>query len=251
MTDSGDSDDSIDIEIRSVESVAKRCIILTTMLRRIAIESSISSNEPNESLTAAFDLREWIRAEGLWADLTPYEAAHLENKAGYTPPDTAGAVDETSEAIAALCWAMGLTEMLSEGHTNDLVKLIVNVPSPWENTAPWIAQRTLRPEEQVAHMRERAEIWEWRLAIEPARRNLQGSELQELNETLFMVARDSYVAGYIQRENDSGFAINAAPVSKMTLDDINEMRLIAQSKLRALNWLCGFGDDWVTVPLDV
>jgi len=141
--------------------------------------------------------------------------------------------------------------MLPVGQSGELPALLTLVPTPWNKTEPWISRQSLRPEEQIISMRERAEVWAWRLEVESDRRKLRNGELQRLEETILVVAREGHEAGYLSYTDDSAFSVDAVPVSTMRTEDIEELRLITISRLKALNWVCGFGDDWYSVPLDV
>ena len=251
MTDIDDLNDSIDIEIRSANSVANRCIILSAMARRMVLGSGLLADDAGEALALAFDLREWIRVEGLWNDLTPREAALIQNGVEHRVPGAVEEATHTSEVVATLCWAMGLNETLAEGPSDNLVTLLALVPSPWQKSSSWVSRQILRPDEQIIQIRERSESWEWRLTVEPERRDLRGSQLRQLEKTILTVAQDGHSSGYLSHAGDRAFAIDAVPVSTMTIEDVEVYRSIAISRLKTLNWVCGFGDDWESVPLDV
>src|SRR5918993_405596 len=101
-------EDSIDIELRPPTAVAERCIILAALVRRLWIESSLTSAEPGDWSADAFDLREWLRAAGIWKSLTSSEENVLQRPAGELTDDEIAGVAWQVEGLATLGWALGL-----------------------------------------------------------------------------------------------------------------------------------------------
>jgi hypothetical protein len=129
--------------------------------------------------------------------------------------------------------------------------LILELPGPWESTSAWRLKQTLRPESEIARMRELHEVWNWRLEVELERRSSKGQDLVELDDLIRTVTHDAIAADLLAPGNLGGFTLDGVAVTAMPPDKIAEQQLLTQQRLIALNWICGFGDDWDNVPIDV
>lgn len=250
-TSQGGDLDAIEIQVRPVSTVARRCIILLATMQRIGLTEPVPDDMGEDPAALAFDLREWLRLEGLWSHLTKDERELLGRTYQPIAPDIAREHVPQTEAFATIAWALGLIEDLPDvGHAS-FGHILATIPSPWDKPALWIASRALRPTEEIMRRREQAEIWEWRLAIEPQRRLLDGLELTELQQTIRDVVREATAEGLLKsgREGDVSFA--GESLARLDADQLVEYQHLAQDRLRALNWLCGHGRDWDEVPLDI
>lgn len=243
--------DSVEIVVRPVEVVARRCIILSVVLQRIGLGSSATVAHGDDPAATAYDIREWLRSEDLWRDLTPLELDLLSGPYRSIDLDEFQAFGMPSESFAALSWSLGLTDRLSDGPSTPIEQVIPAIPMPWDKTANWIAEQTLRPDHIIALRREQAEIWEWRLAMEPYRRLLEGSELMDLEKTIRDVLHDGTAQGILAPGRKGGFAIGGRPLAIIDPLELEELHLLAQERLIALNWVCGHGASWDEAPLDI
>jgi hypothetical protein len=244
------NDDELDIELRSPAEVATRAIILASLIRRLSIESLAAEAQVEALAGEAFDLRAWLQSEGLWDHLGDTEAAFLEQPLGGLSDAQMATVAWQAEGLATLGWALGLAELAPVGDLKLAETVLTLVPSPWDKTAPWIHAAVLQPEPDIARERDRAELIEWRISIEAPLRTATDEERSEYHEAIADVAREADVAGLV--ETSAGdFTLAGLPPSSMSDDDLERLAALAEERLRALNWLCGFGDSWDTVPLDI
>jgi hypothetical protein len=244
------NDDEIDIELRSLAEVATRVIILASLIRRLSIES-LADKAHDETLAGeVFDLRAWLQSQNLWDHLGDTEAAFLEQPLGSLSDDQMATVAWQAEGLASLGWALGLAELAPIGDLRHVETVLTRVPSPWDNTAPWIDTVLLRPEPDIARERDRAELIEWRIAIEAPLRAATGRERSEYHQAIADVAREANIAG-LAETSDGDFTVAGTPPATLSDDDLERIAALAEERLRALNWLCGFGEAWDTVPLDI
>jgi hypothetical protein len=242
-------DDEIDITLRPPADVGARIIILATLLRRLSLED-IAPSDPDEAASEAFDLREWLRDQGLTQLLTPREAEILALPPGQVPPADMTELSWQGEALAALSWAAQLGPLPPHGAAADLHSLLPGIPAPWEAIAPWIADLTLIPESAIASERERAEIWHWRATVEASRRVAPPTERHAYEDAIREVTDELSQAGLLSlAANDD--VRHWQNVQRLTDRNVDDLIAITAERLRALNWLCGFGDSWDTVPLDI
>jgi hypothetical protein len=245
------SDEEIDIILRPDAQVAARCIILASMLHRIAIEEFAGEAE-GDLAAEAFDLRAWLHTEGIWDTLTPRETAFLSAAVGTIAPADLVAASWQGAALDALAWALRLLPNLDSAELGDTRQLIEEIPRPWQKTGQWITSRELRPEPEIARQREIAEIWEWRVATEIPRRQATGRELAAIEEAIASTTREGEAAGLLAPGMSGGFRLSGNDsITRVGGDELDRLAAITTERLLALNWLCGFGDNWDAVPLDV
>ena len=64
------------------------------------------------------------------------------------------------------------------------------------------------------------------------------------------VAAEAAAAGLLGAPGGD-FVIGGRDLSSFNDDDLSKLAATTEERLRALNWLCGFGASWDDVPLDV
>ena len=244
-------EDSLEIELRPPQEVAERCIILAALIRRLWIESSFASAEAGDWRAEAFDLREWLRTEGLWNSLTTLETEFLQRAVGDATEDQIAVVAWQAAGLTALGWALGQVDLLPPGDLGDVTVVVRAVPAPWDSISDWTRAAFLRPETEIAAERDRAEILEWRFGIEGPRRLSGGLERADYDAAIREVVREARAARLLDPDSETDFAIGDKLVTSVTDHDLERLSAIAEERLRALNWLCGYGTTWDAVPLDI
>jgi hypothetical protein len=245
------AENELNIELRSPEEVARRCIVLAALLRRLSIDVLASATPTDDLAGEAFDLNAWLQLEGIREHATATEARLLDRPVGELEEDEIASVAWQAESLATLAWSLRLVNSLPHADAIDVAGLIDHVPSPWDQTKEWILGATLRSESEIARERDRAEIFEWRVALEGPRRRASGPLQLEYAESIADVARESVAAGLTEGISERDFTIAGVPIASIDDEEIERRSALAAERLRALNWLCGFGDSWDRVPLDV
>ena len=244
-------EDYVEIELRPPDEVAERCIILAALIRRLWIETSFAATDAGDWSGEAFDLREWLRAEGLWTSLSAPEATILQQTVGDLEEDRIAVVAWQAEGLATLGWALGLADLSPPGELGDITAVVRAVPAPWDNTREWVRGARLRAEMEIAMERDRAEILEWRIGIEGPRRLSTGQERVDYVGTIAEVVREARASALLAPDGATDFAIGGRPVTSFDGLELERLSALAEERLRALNWLCGYGTTWDAVPLDV
>ena len=209
------------------------------MCRRAFLESETGA-EIEDRQAERFDLTAWLQHEGLTGVVSPVEWQTLRSPIGQLPPDVAVIASWQSEALVALGWALGLSETMPPYQTAASPgPLLQIVPSPWEETRGWMNHARLRDETTIVMERERAELWDWR------------GQTNEVNAEIQDVATEGHSAGLLPAPVTGDFAVDGSPYRDLPPADRETAAMVAEQRLRALNWLCGYGDSWDDVPLDV
>ncbi len=244
-------EDEIDIELRPAVEVAERCVILAALLRRLSVETLAAAGDKAELDGEAFDVRGWLQTESLWDRLTAPEIDFFDRSVGQFDDDAIVTVAWQAEGVATLGWCLGLTDRLPPGDLGDVAAVVKTVPAPWEHTSAWVQSARLRTEDEIARERDRAEVYEWRIGVESVRRAASGQEETELAATIAEAAREAIAAGMIEELKDGDFTIGDSTLESFDEERLERLAALAGERLRALNWICGFGDSWDQVPLDV
>jgi hypothetical protein len=242
--------DEIDVELRSPNEVRARILILTTVLRRLALENA-DVEDSDDFSAEAFDQREWLRELGLASELSVREAALLESPLGTIGPEAIIEASWQGEALMALAWAISAVEMPPLDTVSDPRQVIDFVPRPWDGTQEWLADTTIVSEAEAAREREIAEIWHWRMTTEVLRRAVSAAASRDYEEAIRDVATEALRAGLLPSLRQGDFPVRGRTIEDLSANDLDELVSVTGQRLLALNWLCGFGASWDDVPLDV
>ena len=242
--------DEIDVELRSVVEIRARILILASVLRRLALEAAPLDGE-GEPIAEAFDEREWLREHGLAFELTPREAALLDSPLGSIAPEATIDASWQGEALVVLGWAIGAGDEPPVNAISDPRPVIAIVPHPWDAIQDWLSEPGMVSESEVVRHREVAEIWHWRVTTEVLRRSRSPTESQAFEEAIRDVAAEALAVGLVPGLRDGDLSVHGRRIKELSGDDIEELVAVTGQRLHALNWLCGFGNSWDDVPLDI
>jgi hypothetical protein len=241
------AEDELEINLRPIPEVARRLLILAALAEHLSFPEDRNS-EPDERASNTFDLREWLRAEEIWPDLTQDEVLLLSDGVMSGEEPDQFSVQETLEALGALAWSLHLLPDLEADVPAGVDALIPSLPHPWDSTETWVRNLELRSLDEIAAKRESAELWTWRLLTEDDLREAFPDEQEELRGIIRDAEREGRAAGILPR---GGFRIQGREITTLNLTERNTLLAAFLSRLRTLNWVCGYGDSWDSVPLDI
>ncbi len=233
-------DDELDIQPWPVLELIGRAVALTSVAKRGMLEVD-DENDVFSAETDRFELSTWARTElSNW--ITDAELAVLNTPLGDLDEDQMLLADEALYAAGAVCWALRTVDIerlpiLDSEAFNAAV--MSWAPGPWDKVRNLQKRVRLRSDEELAAERERMELWHWRANGEIASEDL-AEVVAEAVEAGLITAVDGDFA------TDDGFAFGS--LGDEERDDIG---WIAEQRLRALNWVCGFGDSWETAPIEL
>lgn len=243
----GGDDDEIEITLRPAAEVAARLVALATVVRRCALELDPTGDAEGER----FDMAAWLREEHVTPLLTADELRLVETRVGGLSREVAEDGSWRVEAVAVLAWAAGIADDLP---TYELpsppADVLALVPEPWDKVQPFRADIELRAEDEVAAAREEAELWQWRGQLTLSGDNTAAS-VAELRQIIREVAADSARAGLFERPIGNDFPVAGRPYRSLTDEERELLTDLATERLRALNWVCGFGASWDDAPTDI
>ncbi len=231
-------DDALDIEVRPAIDLVRRAAVLAAVAERGVLEVD-TDRETYERDTDRFELFSWARG-ALAGAVTPTELRLLETPVGELGDELARC-DEALTAGAAIAWSLGIVEtdrlpVPADGAAEE--RLLGWAPAPWTDLDRLARRIEPRDDQAIATERERWEVWYWR-----------SFDADEATGSVADVVADLIDSGLIPIVEGDLATDAAEPYSALTPDEQEEIAWLAEHRLKALNWACGFGDGWDTVPL--
>jgi len=230
-------DDALDIYLREPDDIGARIVLLTAL----SIWPEISAGEEQRSW------RRWLDTQGV-LDLATRD--EIDVLAGPVQEEFAADLCERAvDSLPALAWATALLDEIPLVESEDDQALILErIPVPDEQIVPFLDQLVLRDEDSVALERERAELWNWRLASEAVRRESTGADLAEIEEIIREVVLESAISFAITEVDTGDFLVNGVQVRLLEDDMLDALIVRSEERLRAFNWLCGL-TEWDAIHL--
>jgi hypothetical protein len=241
------AEDELEINLRPAPEIARRLLILAAVAEHMSFSDGDAA-APDERASSTFDLREWLREEGIWPDLTQDEVLLLAQgpRPGEDPDQFS--VQETIEALGAIAWTLNLAPDLAADLPANVDAVVSSLPHPWDAIGTWLRGLELRSLDEIANRREAAELWTWRLLTEDDLRQAFHDDQAALREVIREAEHEGRAAGILPR---SGFRVQGRDISTLNLTERNTLLATCLARLQALNWVCGYGDRWDDVPLDI
>lgn len=232
-------DDSIDIQPWPVIELIGRGVTLATVARRGLLEVD-DERDVFDLETDRFDLSTWARTE-LQNWITDNELRILNTTVGELSEEDLSTCDDSLVGATAIAWAIRAVDA-AHLPLPDQVSLneqtLAWAPEPWEKVRSRQSRARIRPDEDLAAERERWEIWYWRATEGDDDTAALAEVVAEVRETeLLPIAEDDLATD------------NGTPYSRLDEDEQDDVAWIAELRLRALNWVCGFGESWEAAPL--
>jgi hypothetical protein len=141
--------------------------------------------------------------------------------------------------------------MPSTDATSDPRPTLDVVPRPWDAIHDWVTDPALVSESDAARERELTEIWHWRATTELLRREGSAADRQDYESAIGEVAAEALASGIVPSLRNGDFETHQRSVVDLSDTEVDELIAVTGQRLRALNWLCGFGTSWDDVPFDV
>lgn len=237
MTD--DTEDTIDIQPWPVIELIGRGVTLATVARRGILEVD-DERDAFDLETDRFDLSTWSRTE-LQNWITDEEIRILNASIGDLTDEDLASCDDALVSASAIAWALRAvdTTHLPLPDVDDVGELTLRwAPEPWDKVRSLQSRARLRSDDELAAERERWELWYWRAT--------DGVEEPDAVREVVEEVQDSGLIAII----DGDFAHDeGTPFARLSEDDRDDVVWLAELRLRALNWVCGFGETWESAPL--
>jgi hypothetical protein len=242
-----DESDMISIEPWPVSELAGHLVTQLTLGRRALIERDTAA-EQFERETDRFELESWARLE-----LTPWMTANELDllTAGVGTLDDSGleACERGLLVGSTIAWALHLTRTDHlPAPTDGQIELAMLewAPTPWTSVRSIVKSLRVRSDECLAFERERWEILAWRLSLfsDPTTTDEDTLAWHEAVPEIEEAGLWPITSGDLSLVHGKSIGDLDTSDSLALLDE-------AETRLRALNWTCGFGERPTTAPLDL
>lgn len=234
-------DEFLDIQIRPAREVAARMLVLHALARRSIIESLAAEQEIDEEDDPDdlfFDLGGFVEASGVQTWLEPDEASVLRRPPGGISAQEVERIGSSGPSLGAL-----IDAVVPQTHGPlDLDD---------QTVSSLVTKLDLPSDEVAASLRETAELLLWRGEIEVELCAASGHEKTALMRIIRETAEEAAIAGLVVLSADGDFASDAGAFGQLSDLDLAVFLIQAEARLKALNWLCGFGETWSDVPLEL
>ena len=232
--------DSLDIELRDPDDIGCRIALLATLV--------IWPEHQNRSDRESWLL--WLEHQGISTIAIKQETdllvGHLGSELSEYELELCG---RAFDALIPLTWSIALTDSytltLEDPNTRVLFE---GLPMPPERIEPFLDQLVLRDENVIATERERAEVWNWRLAAEISYRSAGPRDRMETEEAIREVVLECSTSLVIEQTDGIDFLIDGIHVRDLDPDQLETVLVASEEHLRALNWICGL-TDWDDIHL--
>lgn len=249
--------------IRDDRVVAYRALCLGALLERHDAELRVKtlqqyaiSASDQDALMVRRDTRnqrllEWVSQEGLTSYLTPIEQKLLQSPLGTWSTRALSCASWRAETLGMLLWALRATNIVPHVDTpfdvNDILRPL-DIYTPIIDFL-WCAR--LRPLEELQAMRDRAELWHWRIhATQLERLGVRQNDGKPLRDVIHSIARESYLNGVIPHLVEGDFPAFGRAYATLTSDQRDMVQTLVTERTSAINWVCDASTEWASMPID-
>jgi Domain of unknown function (DUF4272) len=247
------ADDEIEINPRPAQEAGRRLIVLASLIRRLFLEDESAHRElGDEANDERFDILAWLENNELADAIEPEERIVFGKPLGGLTPDDFWAISSQVQSVVVLGWYLNLIPDMPELDSPDLADdFLEAIPQPWDLVQPWLDALKVRSLEELAAQRELSEIWMWRGETEEERITANSRERTGINIAIRETAIEALNAGMVTNLADGDLAIGTRAFKSLDTDEQEAITLTSFHRLKALNWLCGYGESWSEVPLEI
>jgi hypothetical protein len=251
MTDEDDSDD--EMRFKTQEEVAYRALALIALTYRVTVDSLARTDpQKNARWSEILDqLRSWVRSQGIEQHLSGTERDALAQQLGQIEEDILFDLSWRLQALIAVLWALNKIESMptyAESHSADALQPLLPFGRPIEE---FLTTTRLRTEEELVTQRHRAEFWNWRARTDLLRRQGMKPPAGETYDMIIARAVQTAVdEGVVTEIRDGDVLCNGVPYHGLSQEAFADAASTAQERHCALNWMCGYAEDWDDTPTD-
>ena len=233
---------------------AKRALCLSLLVLRAQAESQLH-REPRDGrgvdiVTPEQDFAvrhvHLLKQEGLWEAASVRERALFEKPLGSWQRQEIVDGSWRQEALGVLIWALGSsTDLPPYDHETNAMEMA----TASREAQPFIAHAKLRDFREIDKARDVAELWLWRARTTQLRDKQVTPPKGMTFEGIIAQAAKAGERDGLFTAIDDDFPALGRSYAKLSKTEWYTMHSIASERLCALNWLCGYSDDWDNVPL--
>lgn len=160
------------------------------------------------------------------------------------------------ESLGVLLWALSIAPALPTYDTEFSEQVHLEYVGWLKPAQEFLSRGVLRPFDEISHARDVAELWHWRSRTTALQRsgerppNDYPKELNTYEKIIRVTAEHAFGSEDIPRPIKHDFPAFGKPYARLTEEEYSICTSIAMERHYALNWLCGYAEDWDNVPTD-
>ncbi len=199
----------------------------------------------------ATQLNMWIADEGLIASQSTNEKPLVSKALGSWNRQELIDSAWRANSLGAILWALSFFETMPSWDKQFTPQETIKPLNLFASITAFLEKARLRPAAEIEKMRDLAGLWYWRSRQEKESyaESAQASESRNRAETIAAAAQKAFSAGDIPEPINGDFPVFGRAYAEITADEYREANSIAVERLYALNWICGYSEDWDAVPL--
>ena len=235
-------DEYLDIQVRPNDEIAARILIQYALVQRVYIEELITEieiDEEDDPDDLYYDLQVFLVESGVRPWLNTKDRTYLERRPGGLSQLETSVLLEDAAGLEPLLSVMAPELAAGDDNLGEL------------NVRRLAVLFHALTDERAARVRELAELVHWRVAVEIELRETRGSERQTLRTLIQETAAEASNAGLIERTARNDIDIGGRNIDEIEKSELTLYLVEATVRLKAMNWLCGFGSSWYDVPLEL
>lgn len=242
-----DDNDFLSIDPWPVSEMAGHLVAQVTLGRRALIETD-TEGDAFERETDRFELEAWARLE-LTAWLTPPELDSIGIPVGSLSDEQLANCERGLIIASTIAWAVNVVQHELPALANGEAEMptLEWAPTPWTPVRQVNKRLRVRPDDVLAHERERWEVLVWRTTL------FDDPKFEEDDRAAWREALTEIDAAGLWPTSSKDILVVDAGVDLGALpqEQLASLRYDAELRLRALNWVCGYGERPTTAPLDL
>lgn len=216
-----------------------RGILVSRGLREIALAEG--GGDFSTHLDAIARLERWVFAQGIHTGFSPEELETITAAPGTWSPEVARQALRGAETLGCLCWALSLVrEIPPYDEPFDALALLSYLHIAEENFDIENAA-SLRTFDVLLKERRRADLWRWRSRLQQkithGRKPPRGFSYPQI---ISLAAKAGAEDGAFDSPVQEDFPAFGKAFGAMTPDEFARVAAVADMRVRALDWLCGY-----------
>lgn len=240
----------------NTNAVARRALCLIALVQRANAEyqlhpASSDSKSPSDPPPSDLDTRinSWLRSQGLWDSASQVEKELMGRPLGSWTRQEVADGQWREESLEVLLWALRPDAPMAAYDvpflTTGMMKSLGSPPQAEE----FVRSAKLRPEGEILKARDVAELWLWRSRTTQLQKEHYSPPKGEpgLEQIVSMTIAKAQKDGLFTPIQDDFPALGKA-YAELTDSEWQTLHSIATERLYALNWLCGYAENWDEVP---
>jgi hypothetical protein len=230
----------------SEEEVARRALCVTALMLRGGFEKDGPDERARRPIA---EIAEWLESSGLAHDLSPRERAVLLRPAGTLSGQEILDALWRTEAHGVLLWALSVTDDFP-GYDAPF-RPMFEESGVMRRLDQLLSRVVLREIDEIRRARDLAELWHWRSRTTQAVRlglaPPPGIPYQEILERTSVAAHKE---GILPPPIGGDFPLFGRAYRDLSEEQYEAASSIARERHFALNWLCGYSQDWDSTPTE-